>query len=308
MTTVSRSSAFPAVTPATGRLAIAPPEEPSPSGEGPAERNTKATSRERSFRTRTPLAERFFRHVTIDDIEKCWLWRGGKKKDGYGRTSFRFNSSRGPTTSAHAFAYELVIGPIPRGLVLDHLCNVPACVNPYHLRPTTDRENTLRSLLSPSAVNARKTHCVAGHELTGANVRIRQQQRGRVTSVFRECRRCPHIRRPRGGTVVRPHAGALAVALLVLSGCGAGADARIPRAPVLWVVAVVLFSAVLIEFFAGRYVLRTNRRRQEVMPSSASPEQSSEMRVPDRRLPGAGLSPETKSRRVNAGPEGEPKC
>lgn len=46
---------------------------------------------------------------------------------------------------AHRFAYELVKGPIPEGLTLDHLCNVPLCVNPDHLEPVTLSENIRRA-------------------------------------------------------------------------------------------------------------------------------------------------------------------
>ena len=63
---------------------------------------------------------------------------------------------------SHRYAYELVIGPIPKGLTLDHLCRVRGCVNPGHLEPVTQRENTLRGT-SPVAANPGKTHCPSGH-------------------------------------------------------------------------------------------------------------------------------------------------
>ena len=63
-------------------------------------------------------------------------------------------------------AYEMVVGPIPDGLQIDHLCRVRNCVNPDHLEPVTPRENTMRGY-SIQAQNARKTHCIHGHPFEG---------------------------------------------------------------------------------------------------------------------------------------------
>ncbi|TDD77726.1 HNH endonuclease [Actinomadura rubrisoli] len=81
----------------------------------------------------------------------------------------------------HRFVYESLVGPIPEGLVLDHLCRVRACCNPAHLEPVTDRVNILRGA-SITAANARKTHCDHGHEFTSQNT---YRHRGR-----RLCRAC----------------------------------------------------------------------------------------------------------------------
>lgn len=70
---------------------------------------------------------------------------------------------------AHKWAYESIVGPVPEGMELDHLCRNRACVNPAHLEAVSRRVNQLRGL-SISAKNARKTHCVHGHPLTGENV------------------------------------------------------------------------------------------------------------------------------------------
>lgn len=117
---------------------------------------------------------------TLPDYPGCLLWTGAVEKDGYGRLADH--------TPAHRYVYELHVGPIPEGLTLDHLCHTNdetcpggpcehrRCVNPEHLEPVTLREN-LRRGRSPSGVNARKTHCVAGHELVGENVYLWRGQR-----------------------------------------------------------------------------------------------------------------------------------
>jgi hypothetical protein len=101
----------------------------------------------------TPL-ERFWSCVNKTDT--CWLWTG-RILEGYAKLWFDRRDH-----SAHRLSYEWFIGPVPDGLELDHLCRVPHCINPSHLEAVTHRLNVLRGE-SPTAVNARKTHCPAGH-------------------------------------------------------------------------------------------------------------------------------------------------
>jgi hypothetical protein len=69
---------------------------------------------------------------------------------------------------AHRVIWEMTHGPIPSGLEVDHLCRNRACVNPRHMALVPHRENTLRGM-APTAINARKTHCPAGHPYDGEN-------------------------------------------------------------------------------------------------------------------------------------------
>lgn len=69
----------------------------------------------------------------------CWEWQGELNRNGYGRVWVN-----GRRLMAHRVAYQLLVGEIPEGLVLDHLCKVRRCCNPDHLEPVTVRENTLR--------------------------------------------------------------------------------------------------------------------------------------------------------------------
>lgn len=76
----------------------------------------------------------------------CWLWMGSLDGHGYGQIQtgrVSVNGHHAPD-KAHRVSYELHVGPIPEGLQLDHLCRNPSCVNPKHLEPVTNQENTQR--------------------------------------------------------------------------------------------------------------------------------------------------------------------
>lgn len=107
--------------------------------------------------------ERFWAKVTKTD--GCWLWTGALNRSGYGYVRRRPNQFL-----AHRYAYELVIGPIPDGMTLDHLCAVRNCVNPAHLEPVTLHENIIRSD-GPAGRHARATECASGHVFTPGNTR-----------------------------------------------------------------------------------------------------------------------------------------
>ena len=104
---------------------------------------------------------RFWSYVDKSGPNGCWVWMRSRHGFGYG-----FFGVNRRTRRAHRIAWELLRGPIPDGLTLDHLCRNPPCVNPDHLEVVTMRENTLRGE-SVTAINARKTHCKRGHLLGG---------------------------------------------------------------------------------------------------------------------------------------------
>lgn len=124
----------------------------------------------------------------------CWQWRGSSSPS-HGQVDHRYAKVRyrGRVKLAHRVLYEGLVGPIPEGLTLDHLCRNSLCVNPAHMEITTLRENILRGN-QPPARNARKTHCKHGHPLSGANVR---HHAGRTERVCRTCER-EYGRRRRG--------------------------------------------------------------------------------------------------------------
>lgn len=106
---------------------------------------------------------------------RCWEWRGGRSNGGYGQVW-----KDGRHEKAHRVVYELMVGPIPGDLTIDHLCRNRGCVNPSHLDPVPMRVNILRGE-APPAINARKTHCIRGHPFA-------------VTKRGRVCRTCTNER------------------------------------------------------------------------------------------------------------------
>lgn len=122
-----------------------------------------------------PESARFW--AFVDKSEKCWTWQGHRTASGYGT----FSREGRRTEYAHRYAYMEAKGPIPDGLHLDHLCRNTPCVRPSHLEAVTPRENTLRGD-GPTSKNARKTHCIRGHEFTPDNTYTRGSRR--------ECQEC----------------------------------------------------------------------------------------------------------------------
>lgn len=121
-----------------------------------------------------PIADRFWEKV--DKSGECWIWTARVAPNGYGH----FAVSHARPTAAHRVAYELTVGPIPAGLVLDHLCRNTRCVRPDHLEPVTQAENMRRGL------KGQQTHCKRGHSLTDpANLYPVALRRG-----HRRCRAC----------------------------------------------------------------------------------------------------------------------
>jgi hypothetical protein len=114
--------------------------------------------------------------VPSKPLGECVLFKGDKL-NGYGVVL-----SLGKIYCAHRIAWSRVHGPIPPGLVVDHLCRNKLCVNVDHLDLVTEQTNILRGR-SQSAINARKTKCKRGHPLDGDNLRINSKG-------ARQCRTC----------------------------------------------------------------------------------------------------------------------
>jgi len=136
----------------------------------------------RKRRKADPLI-RFERLYIPEPNSGCWLWTGSLIGAGYGQ--FRCDGEG----YAHIWSYKQFKGPIPEGLVLDHICRVPSCCNPDHVEPVTQKENLRRSPFDP----ARKTHCPQGHEYTPGNTYLEDGKYGDK----RKCRACDRERHAR---------------------------------------------------------------------------------------------------------------
>lgn len=129
-----------------------------------------------------PAIERFWPKVNKNgpvpahrpELGPCWLWLAYCRD---GRYPWMYYEGR--PMAAYRVGYIHLVGPIPEGMQLDHLCRVPSCVNPAHLEPVTQQENIRRQ-------GAAVTECPKGHPYTAANT-------GRATNGTRYCRACSRV-------------------------------------------------------------------------------------------------------------------
>jgi|ERR1035437_1467721 hypothetical protein len=142
---------------------------------------------------RPPVAPEIRFWAKVNKTDSCWLWTARCFENGYGQ----FANGAGKTVRAHRFAYELLVGPIPPELKIDHLCHnedtkCPGgtscvhrrCVNPSHLEPATQKANVQRGRL-PGLL--RRTHCPKGHPYNEENT-WRDKDGGK------HCRTCHRLR------------------------------------------------------------------------------------------------------------------
>ena len=156
---------------------------------------------------RSPI-ERFFEYVEF--TQSCWFWTGARTGNGYGSFTVR----KGYHVPAHRWAYSSLMAEIPAGLVIDHLCRQPLCVNPDHLEAVTNRENLRRGSRARGGTNRQRTFalkdkCRRGHLYAEAGVFIRKNGRGYET---RKCKQCARetqrqwVAKQRGGDTITPAA------------------------------------------------------------------------------------------------------
>lgn len=120
----------------------------------------------------------------------CHSWTGTITDRGYGKITVD-----GKNCQAHRLVFSILIGPIPSGLTLDHICHNRdntcrggasclhrRCVNPEHLEPISAIENATRARIS-------RTHCKRGHEYTESNTRWRISSAGNQIRACKDCER-----------------------------------------------------------------------------------------------------------------------
>lgn len=117
------------------------------------------------------LPPRIAAKIEVDPDSGCWLWTGSISSEGYGHYG-------SPKKLVHRLVYELLVGPIPEGLHLDHVrtrgCLSRHCCWPEHLEPVTQAENNRRAM---------RSHCANGHEWTPENTHVRLNGSGRICRI-----------------------------------------------------------------------------------------------------------------------------
>lgn len=127
------------------------------------------------------MIERFMAKVMPVPESGCWLWTAACMPNGYG--TFRLPNRN---MLAHRVAFELFKGPLPDGLQVLHHCDVPCCVNPYHLFAGTQNDN-VKDMIGKNRQFWDKDRCRSGHE--------RNEKNTNKWGLCRECDRERHAQR-----------------------------------------------------------------------------------------------------------------
>lgn len=120
----------------------------------------------------------------IDPESGCRRWQGWRTDEGYGRLNID-----GKLLAVHRLAYEIWVGPIPDGMVIDHVrargCEHRDCINPAHLEAVEPGENSRRG---NRGLSRSKASCIKGHAMAGDNVYSRYLPERQIT--INRCRTC----------------------------------------------------------------------------------------------------------------------
>lgn len=125
-----------------------------------------------------PVLDRLAEGIEITEAG-CWEWTKARTAAGYGRCADKYT---------HRLMWEEVVGPIPEGLEIDHLCRNRACCNPDHLEPVTHAENMARAPYTAATIKRDATECSNGHPYTPDTLRWAAAGKGMPRK--RVCRIC----------------------------------------------------------------------------------------------------------------------
>lgn len=103
----------------------------------------------------------------------CWIWQG-RISDGYGFYKF---GHRKRSSFAHRLIYEILVGKIPRGLVIRHMCHNRKCVSPFHMKVGTIADNNNDTLKAGNHFFSKRNKCKNGHEFKPGSYRMRKNTR-----------------------------------------------------------------------------------------------------------------------------------
>lgn len=126
------------------------------------------------YQRNIPVDQRFWSKV--EKTEDCWIWTAHKSGDGYG--IFNWDNK---TYRSHRAAFYLTHGHWP--LICRHMCDNPSCVRPDHLQDGMAKDNAMDRSKRNRHWQQKKTHCPAGHLLSGENVYLSPKG-------YRNCRTC----------------------------------------------------------------------------------------------------------------------
>ena len=122
------------------------------------------------------------RRLVTDQVTGCWIWTGARNHGGYGVCGVTLARRMTRQFRVHRLVYELLVGPIPDGLTIDHLCRTAACANPAHLEPVTASENSIRQNRSIVA-------CKWGHPFDETNTGYQKLRSGLPRRMCKQCHR-----------------------------------------------------------------------------------------------------------------------
>jgi hypothetical protein len=126
----------------------------------------------------------------VEKTAGCWIWRGSRDRNGYGRIS-----ERNKPQLAHRVSWRIHHAAEPTACVL-HRCDNPPCVNPAHLFLGSRADNSKDMIAKGRFVDqhAKKSHCPAGHPYSGTNLKLVRRS-DRNGGVERHCRACQYARK-----------------------------------------------------------------------------------------------------------------